>query len=515
MLLPDDGAVSPPAMSALTNAGDRPLMAIAFSGGLDSTVLLDLMCRLWPPDRLLALHVHHHLQPAADAWPAHCRTFATARGVRCRVLHAESQPAPGESIEQWARNERYRLLAAEARMQGAAALLTAHHADDQAETLLLRMSRGAGPRGLAGILPVRHVLGLPVLRPLLDVRRAELTGYARREGLHWIEDPSNEDPRFARNRLRQQVLPDAEVMRLVAEAERARVAWERIERVAAADVEAAMVAGAPGRGDPPVRRVAGVPEADRAMADAPGPNGSLGPLDRGILRSLPRERAVWALREWVCRFGVPPPSRAQTDQLMHQLIDGSASDAEVIVRDVALLRHRDRLFGIRGASAARLRRAAAAALEPVVLRDLTTATGYGQEPSVMELPAGLGRLYLRCDRPDALSGLRVTDGGQGGRRLRPGAGRPSRTLKNLYQEAGVPGWLRPLYPVVLAQDEVVFSAALGHGVPSGAGWPSERDESHTGGSPIVGWEPPGDDDLSAVLRRHMTVIAAPPAGVRG
>ena len=476
-LLSDDGAVSWSAVPATTNPEDRPLLAVAFSGGLDSTVLLDLVSRLWPPDRLLALHVHHHLQPAADAWPAHCQTFAAARGVRCRVLHARSRPAPGESIEQWARNERYRVLVAEARAQGAGALLTAHHADDQAETVLLRMRRGSGPRGLSGILPVRYVEGLPVLRPLLDSRRADLIEYARRSRLQWVEDPSNDDLRFPRNRLRRQgreaPLSDVEVTRLRTQAECARLDWQRIERVAVADLEAAIRAGS---------------------------------LDRGVLQALPRERCVWALREWVGRFGLPPPSRPQTDQLMRQLIDGAAGNAEVVVGDVALLRHRDRLFGLRGAAAARRRRAAAAALEPIPLRDLPAVQ---QEAGLrtIELPARLGRLLVHADRADASPDLRVAGGGQGGWRLRAHVGRPSRTLKNLYQEAGIPAWLRPLYPVVSMGGDVVFSAALGHGVPAAgrtcAPW----------SSPVLDWEPSDEDDLAALLCWCAPPGAAPVAAV--
>ncbi|HMN79552.1 MAG TPA: tRNA lysidine(34) synthetase TilS, partial [Burkholderiaceae bacterium] len=402
-------------------------------------------------------------------------------------------------------------------------------------------------------LPVRHVHGLPVLRPLLDSRRAELAEYARREGLQWVEDPSNDDPRFARNRLRRQgreALPDDEVTRLHAEAERARAEWERIERAAVADVEAAMVGGVPGvpgvsgasgaSGGSSVLGGGSVPggggtggessessrngglvglcglggcdRIGRHLAAAPGGGEAvagvppfIGPLDRGVLRSLPRERCVWALREWAGRFGLPPPSRAQTDQLMRQLVDGPASDAEVVVRDVALLRHRDRLFGLRGAAAARRLSAAAAALEPVALRDLP-AVEQGSDVTIIELPAGVGRLHVRTDPSDPLSGLRVAGGGQGGWRLRPEAGRPSRTLKNLYQEAGVPAWLRPLYPVVLAGADVVYSAALGHGVPAAgrahASW----------SSPILGWEPADDDDLAALLRWHAAAIAAPAAG---
>ncbi len=197
---------SRPAGDARPAPGKGP-WAVGFSGGLDSTVLLHALVRVAGASRVLALHVDHGLQTASGAWAAHCEAVCARLGVRCLVLRAEGAPARGDSVERWARTERYRLLRAAAREARAAALLTAHHADDQLETVLLALARGSGLDGLTGIAArdVRH--GVVLLRPLLALDRAALEADARARGLEWVEDPSNADPAFARNALRARAMP--------------------------------------------------------------------------------------------------------------------------------------------------------------------------------------------------------------------------------------------------------------------------------------------------------------------
>ena len=179
---------------------------IAFSGGLDSTVLLHLLAHLAKTESLPALsaiHVHHGLQAAADAWPAHCQSVGDALGVPLQVVHVHVQP--GASLERAARDARYGAFVEAT--QTNELLLTAQHRDDQAETLLFRLLRGAGVRGLSG-MPSQRPLGRGhLLRPLLDVSRAELEAYAAAHRLSWIEDPTNQDRQFSRNYLRHQVFP--------------------------------------------------------------------------------------------------------------------------------------------------------------------------------------------------------------------------------------------------------------------------------------------------------------------
>lgn len=185
---------------------NAPAWHIAFSGGLDSTVLLHLLATLSKTQSLPALnaiHVHHGLQAVADAWPEHCRAVCAALGVPLQVLRVQVQP--GASLERAARDARYHAFTET--VQANEILLTAQHRDDQAETLLFRLLRGAGVRGLSG-MPRQRPLGKGyLLRPLLDATRAELEAYASEQGLSWVEDPSNEDRQYSRNYLRHQVFP--------------------------------------------------------------------------------------------------------------------------------------------------------------------------------------------------------------------------------------------------------------------------------------------------------------------
>lgn len=179
---------------------------VAFSGGLDSTVLLHLLAHLAKTESLpmlSAIHIHHGLQAAADAWPEHCQAVCDALSIPLQVERVKVQP--GASLERAARDARYAVFGSV--NQSNDVLLTGQHRDDQAETLLFRLLRGAGVRGLSA-MPAQRPLGQGTLvRPLLDVTRAELEAYAAAHQLQWIEDPSNEDRQFSRNYLRHQIVP--------------------------------------------------------------------------------------------------------------------------------------------------------------------------------------------------------------------------------------------------------------------------------------------------------------------
>ncbi|MDD2060327.1 tRNA lysidine(34) synthetase TilS [Pseudomonas sp. GD03860] len=183
-----------------------PSWCIALSGGLDSTVLLHLLVhaaqqQALPPIR--AIHIHHGLQSAADSWPAHCQRLCDVLGVNLQVVAVKV--APGASLEQGARDARYAAFAQ--CLQQGEVLLTGQHREDQAETLLFRLLRGAGVRGLTGMPQVRGLGQGVLVRPLLDVPRQVLEAYAREQRLQWVEDPSNSDTRYSRNYLRHAVFP--------------------------------------------------------------------------------------------------------------------------------------------------------------------------------------------------------------------------------------------------------------------------------------------------------------------
>ena len=183
-------------------------LVVGYSGGMDSHVLLVWLAhfvRLNPGYSLQAVHVHHGLNPHADAWAEHCQHICRELDVPCVVERVTVSQSRRESLEACAREVRYQALARHLAQGGS--LLTAHHQDDQLETLLLALKRGAGVRGLAA-MPSRQPFATgELVRPLLDCSRARLLEWARQHQLRWIEDDSNQDERFDRNFLRAQILP--------------------------------------------------------------------------------------------------------------------------------------------------------------------------------------------------------------------------------------------------------------------------------------------------------------------
>ncbi|WP_295987592.1 tRNA lysidine(34) synthetase TilS [uncultured Variovorax sp.] len=270
----------------------RPL-AVGFSGGADSTALLAACAARWP-GQVVAFHVHHGLQAAADSFEQHCRAMCDRLGVPLLVHRVDARHAPGESPEDAARRARYAAFAAMARASGARAAISAvalgHHADDQVETLLLALSRGAGLPGLAAMPALSQRNGLDIHRPLLEVPGAEIRGWLAGHDLPWIEDPTNDDARYTRNRIRSVLLPALEqafpqfratFARSVGHAAQAQLL---LGELAAQDLDHV--------GSPP--RIA-------------------------ALQTLSRARQANVLRHWLMRSHGCAPSAAQLDQLLDQV----------------------------------------------------------------------------------------------------------------------------------------------------------------------------------------------------
>jgi tRNA(Ile)-lysidine synthase len=266
-------------------------LAVAFSGGADSTALLLAAAQRWP-GAVQAIHVHHGLQAAADAFTEHCVRTCQALQVPLHVRRVDARPAPGESPEDAARTARYEALAGAAREAGLACVLLAQHADDQAETLLLALSRGAGLPGLAS-MPARFERhGVAFLRPLLDVPGPELRRWLRDQGVAFVEDPTNADTRYTRNRIRREVMPALEQAfpqfreTFARSARHAAQAQRLLEEVAAADLS--------------------------AMGGEP---------DIGRLQALSRARQANLLRHWLRIAHGQRCSAAQLDELLAQVAD--------------------------------------------------------------------------------------------------------------------------------------------------------------------------------------------------
>ena len=186
-------------------------LAVAYSGGADSTALLLACTEKWP-SQVHAIHIHHGLQVAADGFELHSRDFCAQLGVPLQVLRVDARHAPGQSPEEAARSARYAALhqVAESVQPPLRHIALAQHADDQVETLMLALSRGAGLPGLSA-MPARWVRdGIHYYRPLLDVSGSDLREELRRRGVSWIEDPTNTDEQYTRNRIRARLLPAVE-----------------------------------------------------------------------------------------------------------------------------------------------------------------------------------------------------------------------------------------------------------------------------------------------------------------
>lgn len=264
-------------------------LAIALSGGADSTALLLACANRWP-GCVRAIHVNHGLQTAAAAFERHCRTLCEACGVPLDVQSIDARNAHGDSPEDAARRARYAALGSAAQRAGVADVALAQHADDQVETLLLALSRGAGVAGLAA-MPARRLRdGIVYHRPLLRVAAAEVRAWLRGQGGDWIEDPSNADPHFTRNRIRallgpalQQAIPQFRDT-FSRSAEHAAHASEILTDMAVIDLAAV--------GTPP------------AIAR---------------LQVLRRSRQANVLRHWLRLAHATTPTAAQMNELLRQI----------------------------------------------------------------------------------------------------------------------------------------------------------------------------------------------------
>lgn len=397
---------------ALGGLGPVARFWVAYSGGPDSSVLLHALARqreaLGAP--LAAVHVDHALHPDAAAWTAHCRAACAALGVPLEVLAVDPQPRRAAlGVEAAAREARYAALAG--LLRPGDCLLTAHHADDQAETVLLQLLRGAGPAGLAGMPRVAPLGAGRLVRPLLDVGRAELRAYAQANAVASVEDPSNGDPGLARGYLRTAVMPGLEARWPGLRGTLARAARH------AADAAAVI--------------------AERAAEDLSaltGPAPWRMPVPGLLALSLPRRRAV--LRHWCTARGLALPDAARLDELLGQLATARAARAiEVGWPGGMWRRYGEVLF-----------------LSPVLPAHDPSARLRWDGRLPLALPAGLGTLTLAPGgalRQDALADGVEVGFRAAGLRCAPAGRRGRRDLKHLFQEAGVPPWLRDRVPLLL------------------------------------------------------------------
>jgi tRNA(Ile)-lysidine synthase len=274
---------------AIAAFAPRLPLAVAYSGGADSSALLRACAARWP-GQVQAVHVHHGLQAAADDFETHCRETCATLGVPLLVAHVQARHARGQSPEDAARRARYAAIADALASEGPRDVALAQHADDQVETIVLALSRGAGLPGLAAMPAQWERAGLRFHRPLLQVPGAELRAWLAGQGAAWVEDPSNADPTYLRNGIRAELLP---VLQRLFPAFRSTFA-----RSAAHAAEAQQLLRDLAEQD---LQATGIPPAIAA------------------LQTLPRARQANALRHWLAEAHGTAPSAVQMAELLNQV----------------------------------------------------------------------------------------------------------------------------------------------------------------------------------------------------
>ncbi len=396
---------------------------IAYSGGLDSHVLLHLLRNLqadFPELTLCALHVNHGLQASAQAWAQHCQQVCADLTIHCELLTVAAQAEPGQSPEAGARHARYTAFAQY--IDTHSVLLTAHQQDDQAETLLLQLLRGAGDRGLACMPLLMPFAQGYLLRPLLNFPRQQLADYAHAQQLKWIEDDSNLDQRFDRNYLRHEVMPRLKqrwpaTSRVLARSARHYAQHSHLlNDIAAQDYQDLMC------------------KKEQALMLAG-------------LAQLSTCRQANVIRYWLRCLELPLPSEKQL-QLIFTDVIAARDDANPTLSwpGVQVHRYAGCLY-------------ACMPLPPIA----SDWQARWDLCSDLMLPGGLGTLspeHLQIEqlraalKPSATTAVTVRFR-RGGERCHPQGRQGSHPLKKLMQEWGIPPWLRNRVPLIYWNEQLV------------------------------------------------------------
>lgn len=383
---------------------------VGFSGGLDSTVLLDLAARLRPVVMVRAIHINHQLHSHAARWSAQCEGVCEALGIELTVRKVDASPRPGQSPEEAARIARYRAFYEV--VPAHQALMLAHHLDDQAETVLLQLLRGAGAEGLVGMPEAIEVRHRHLLRPLLDVPRGVLLEHAKRRSLRWIEDPSNDDLRYRRNQIRHALIPQL------------NASWPSATRTLA-------------RSGRHLAETATYLRSREDLLAKTVANGRL--VHLAALAQLPRFEQKLALRGWFRMNGLRSPSEKQLQELERSLLTAAADRHPQLV--------------IEGKRTLRRYRGTLCLLEAM---PAPQPIDWNDPGSRLRLPEDNGWIRLV---PHASSGLALSEWHKigvkvcyrsGGERICLEGQSIHHELGDLCQAAGLPPWIRDRIPLLYA-----------------------------------------------------------------
>ena len=401
----------------LTRLTHRRHFLIAYSGGLDSHVLLHSLAQLQaihPEISLGAIHLHHGLNREADDWVKHCQKVCQKLNIdyQSQALHLEE--STGESPENLARKARYAALGCA--LKEGDVLLTGHHQNDQAETLLLQLLRGAGPKGMAAMAECSNFAGTQFLRPLLNFTRGSLEAYAKTHQLQWIDDSSNQDLKFDRNFIRHQVLPLIQ--------QRWPSAVTTLTRSAKHCAEAVILLAQ---------------TADSELLNLVGSAPDTLSV-QGLNLSNPRKQK-WVIRRWFEHLHLPTPSEAKLMQIINTVLPCRADALpKVHWQGVEIRRYRDDLY----------------AFAPLSHLDVSACITWDLKED-LQLPDTLGILTpTLCKQWPLYKGGPVTIRfRQGGEYCRPMGSPRRRSLKNLFQEWAIPPWQRQRTPLIYEEEKII------------------------------------------------------------
>ncbi|WP_455208965.1 tRNA lysidine(34) synthetase TilS [Kaarinaea lacus] len=412
-----------PVLSCLSETHGIKRYWLAYSGGIDSHVLLHVLANhqyVFSDAKFHALHINHALSPQADQWAEHCRSTCEQLQIPFIAIDVDATPRSGESPEARAREVRYQAIGRLIKPHDC--LLTAHHQDDQVETVLLQLMRGSGPKGLAAMPQWAGFHSGHLARPLIQVRREDIHAYAVANKLKWITDESNLDTKYDRNFIRHEIVP------------RLSQRWpslaQTVSRSARYCAEAVEILDH---------------DAQHVLRQI-NPDGlPFLPVSKLVQLSKAQQRNV--LRYWIHQHGMNTPSSTRLEQVIEKILH-AAPDASPKVSwgGCEVRRYRDQLYIM--------------STLPVVDADETMTwnianpvviQGIGELTARPAVGGGIGKKYVNCNQLT----IRFR---QGGESIQPVGRSQHHALKKLYQELGIPPWVRERTPLIYIDDQL---AAVG------------------------------------------------------
>ena len=407
--------------SALNQHKQFAHVYVGYSGGVDSHVLLHLCASIKSlGGKITAVYVHHGLQAEAESWAEHCQKNAETLGVNFTVLRVNATPRAGESPEEAARNARYTALKPLVGVDDV--LLIGQHREDQLETVLLQLFRGAGLRGLSGI-PESTFFGLGLmLRPLLNVAKPDIEEYAKNHDLQWVEDPSNQQNDYDRNFLRNTIVPLL------------KQRWESCDKTVARSAkhcaEAQVVVSA---------------VAEELFYPVFSKSNKTLCIKQLQAQKSPRQQLI--IRHWFQSLGLRMPAQAFVERIQTEVVAAREdSDPILLGQGCFIRRYRDELYCLRQTE------------QEMLLRDMhwpagQTSIEFASHRTLSYLPSSTGILHEQWQKAKVSIKFR-----SGGEKIRLPKRKEQHSLKNLFQEAGIPPWEREKIPLVYLNDKL---AAVG------------------------------------------------------